>query len=251
MIKIGIFGHGETGTSLERIYSEFERSRIFIKDLVRDDDLQDLDVLDICISYDKHSFVDVVSKQILESNPTLTIIHSTVFPGTTQEIIKRTNASVVHSPIRGVHPNLAAGIKTFVKYVGTDNDKDREDAVKHFEDFGIVSVGCSSSKVTELGKILSTTYYGTVIAWHGEMKRFCDEVGVDFEETVTNFNETYNDGYTELGKTNVVRPILIPPNGKIGGHCIIQNAEILSEICDSTALQLILQYGGDLNDQGK
>jgi len=43
------------------------------------------------------------------------------------------------------------------------------------------------------------------------------------------WNKQYNDGYTKLGKSNVVRPVLTPPSGKIGGHCVSQNFELLPE----------------------
>ena len=36
-------------------------------------------------------------------------------------------------------------------------------------------------------------------------------------------NETYNQGYKELGKENVIRPVLFPPKGEIGGHCVVPN----------------------------
>jgi len=97
-------------------------------------------------------------------------------------------------------------------------------------------------ETSELAKLLSTTYYGMCIAWTGEMKKFCDEVGADFNETVRMWNETYNEGYTELGHSNFVRPVLYSPDGPIGGHCIIPNAKLLGKIKDSTALKLIEEY---------
>lgn len=42
----------------------------------------------------------------------LIIIHSTVPVGTSEQY------GAVHSPIRGVHPNLVDGIRTFTKYFG-------------------------------------------------------------------------------------------------------------------------------------
>jgi UDP-N-acetyl-D-mannosaminuronate dehydrogenase len=93
-----------------------------------------------------------------------------------------------------------------------------------------------------LGKLLDTSYYGICIAWHGEMKKFCDKANVDFNEVVVDFNETYNDGYKKLGKLNVIRPVLYPPQNGIGGHCLISNAKILSKYLKSKSLDLILRY---------
>lgn len=95
---------------------------------------------------------------------------------------------------------------------------------------------------TEIGKIFDTTYYGVCIAWHGETEKICKKFGVNFKEAVTDFNQTYNEGYTKLGKKNVVRPVLYPPKGKIGGHCIIPNAKILKRLYDGKFLDLLLRY---------
>ena len=41
---------------------------------------------------------------------------------------------------------------------------------------------------------------------------------------------------------NVVRPVLYPPkDGKIGGHCVIPNAELCKKFFDSTVLDYILE----------
>ena len=95
---------------------------------------------------------------------------------------------------------------------------------------------------TEIGKLLDTSYYGLCIAWHGEMKKICNKFKVDFKKAVTGFNQTYNEGYKKLGKSNVMRPVLYPPKGGIGGHCICENAEIIKIFGKSQALDLILKY---------
>jgi len=118
---------------------------------------------------------------------------------------------VVHSPIRGVHPHLYQGIKTFIKYVGSDNKKAGESAKKHLEGLGIKTKVFMPSITTEIGKLLDTSYYGLVIAWHGEMKKICNKLEVNFEKAVTDFNQTYNQDYTKSGKKNVVRLVLYPP----------------------------------------
>ena len=242
-MRVGILGHGEIGSSVEAVYKTHSSAEIFIKDLDRDDGLKDLDVLNICIPFvSSEQFTKTVCKQIVESNPRLTIIHSTVLPGTTNIILDTTEASVVHSPVRGVHPNLYEGIMTFTKFVGADSESDAQTAAEHLESLGIQTEVVSSSRSSELGKLLSTTYYGVVIAWHGEMKKICDQMGVSFDEAVTQFNETYNSGYVSLGKDNVVRPTLTPPEDKIGGHCVIPNARLLDSITLSDAIRLVLKY---------
>lgn len=230
--NIGILGYGEIGKAVAKFYK-----RPKIKDLDRDDGLKDVDVLHVCIPWSSR-FVEIVKKEIKHAKPKLTIVHSTVVPGTTKKLGK----GVVHSPVRGIHPHLYEGIKTFVKYIGANDQKAGQMAKKHLESLGIKVKVFSPAATTEIAKLLDTTYYGITIAWHGEMAEMCKKVGVDFEKAVTDFNITYNEGYTKLEKTNVVRPVLYSPKDGIGGHCIIPNAEILQRYFKGKGLELVLQY---------
>jgi UDP-N-acetyl-D-mannosaminuronate dehydrogenase len=243
-MKIGILGYGEIGSSIEKIYKDFEGYEIKIKDLERNDGFEGIEILNICMPFDE-TLIEVVSKEIKKFKPRLTIIHSTIAPETTSKIkdLVPEECDIVHSPVRGVHPELRKGIKTFVKYIGGDTEEGRNEAKKHLENLGINVKVFDKSLTTELGKLLDTTYYGVAIAWHGEMKKLCDKYKVNFEEISTDFNKTYNEGYKKLGKENVIRPVLFPPeNNKIGGHCIITNAKLLSKYFDSEALDLIFKY---------
>jgi len=233
--KVGILGNGEIGSSLAKFYKNPK-----IKDLKKDDGLLELDILHICIPW-SDKFVDIVSSQIKESTPKLTIIHSTVAPGTTKKLADKFGGMVVHSPVRGVHPFLFKGIKTFVKYIGAENKKAGDLAKKHLNSLGIRVKVLNPSVATELGKILDTTYYGVCIAWHGEMKEICDKFGVDFETVVTDFNKTYNEGYSKLGKSNVVRPVLYPPQSGSPKHCIVPNATILKKYYKTPIFELLLK----------
>jgi UDP-N-acetyl-D-mannosaminuronate dehydrogenase len=230
--KIGILGYGEVGRAIAKFYHQPK-----IKDLNRDDDLRGVEILNVCIPWSKN-FIKIVKKEIKIIKPKLTIIHSTTAPGTTKQI----GGMTVHSPIRGIHPNLYQGIKTFVKYIGADNKKAARLAKKHLENLGIKTKIFYPSITTEIGKLLSTSYYGLCIAWHGEMEKICKKAGIDFEKAVTDFNQTYNEGYIKLGRKDVVRPVLYPPKDGIGGHCIIPNAEILRKYFKSQALNLIINY---------
>jgi len=240
MPKIGILGYGEVGQAVAKFYKN-----PLIKDLKRDDGLKGVEVLNVCIPWSEN-FINIVKREIRQIKPKITIIHSTVAPGTTKELVlslpKEIGGMVVHSPVRGMHPDLSGGIKTFVKYIGADNRRAGELARKHLEGLGIKTRVFMPSVTTELGKIFSTSYYGLCIAWHGEMAKICKKFGVDFEKAVTDFNKSYNEGYIKLGKKNVVRPILYPPKNGLGGHCVVENAEILRDFFQSEAIDLILKY---------
>ncbi|MDD5145714.1 MAG: hypothetical protein PHF44_02640 [Candidatus Pacebacteria bacterium] len=230
--KIGILGFGEVGKAISKFYKNPK-----IKDLKRNDNLAGVEILNICLPW-SGNFVKIAKEEIRKIKPELTIIHSTVAPGTTKNI----GGNIVHSPIRGVHPNLFEGIKTFVKYIGADKKEAAEMAERHFNSLGIKTKVFFPSVTTEIGKLLDTTYYGLCIAWHGEMKKICDKFGIDFEKAVTDFNKTYNEGYKKMGKKNVIRPVLYPPKGGIGGHCVIQNAEILKKYFKSNFVDFVLNY---------
>lgn len=232
---IGIIGNGEIGSSLVEVYNEKN-----IDTMVRDLDFNkisgDVSILNICLPHTKN-FVKIVNDYVLEYEPKLTIIHSTIPVGTTKKI----NGNCVHSPVRGVHPNLKEGIQKFVKFIGYNDIESRNLAEKHFNSLGIEYYSIENSNSSELAKLTSTTYYGLCIAWHGEVKKMCDKYDIDFD-TINKWTDSYNSCYSELGMSNVVRPNLYPPNNGIGGHCVIPNTEILNNEFDSKALDLILEY---------
>lgn len=230
--KVGILGNGEVGQAIAKFFPNSK-----IRDLKRKDDFSGIEVLHVCIPW-SDSFVDIVQREMRQYRPELVIIHSTVVPGTTRKLGKK----AVHSPVRGTHPNLHEGVKTFVKYIGADSEEVGLLAQRHLESVGISTKLFPSSVATELGKLLDTTYYGLCIAFHGEMKKLCDELGVNFDDAVIDFNKTYNEGYAKLGMPHVVRPVLYAPTGPIGGHCIIPNAELLNQLFKSRALDLVLAY---------
>ena len=226
-MKIGIVGHGQVGQAVAKLYTETDTTKTwfsFDKILIYDpyqgmlDDISDVDILNVCIPYTK-DFVSIVKD--LPTPNWYTVIHSTVPVGTTEKF----GHKFLHSPVRGVHPNLYEGLKTFVKFIGGDEQL-AEAYSGHLKTLGVETHICKDAKTTELSKLADTTYYGLCIAFTSDMKKLCDEYDLDFMEVMTKYNNTYNEGYKKLGKPNVVRPVLYPTD-KIGGHCVIPNAKLL------------------------
>lgn len=226
--QIGILGYGEIGKAVARFYES-----PLIRDIDTNEFVVNLDVLHVCIPF-IDNFYEIVSENITEYRPRLVIIHSTVGVGETKKLYDRFG-NVVHSPVRGVHPNLYEGIKTFVKYVGCDREDLGVLVSAHFNSIGIEKTKvCVPSATTELGKLLDTTYYGLCIAFHAYATKVCSSEKVKFEDVMTEFNTTYNEGYAKLGKSNVLRPVLkAPSDDVIGGHCVVPNANILKNIFGS------------------
>jgi len=222
-MKSLIIGSGEVGKSLYEVLERVYKKDINIRDVETPErQLEGVKVLNICYPY-SGSFVANTEAYIEQYKPNFTIIHSTVPVGTTRKLGKL----CVHSPIHGKHPNLVGGIRTFVKYVGSEKNSIGYMARCYLEKAGITTKGVSSPEASEMSKILCTTYYGWNIVFAKEVKAICDEYGLDFKEVYTGWNNFYNQGYSELGMSQFVRPVLEPIEGAIGGHCIVNNSKLL------------------------
>jgi len=243
-MKIGILGYGEIGKAIHQLYLIDEKYHILVKDLERNDGLTSLDILNVSIPQnDSFDFVEVVVQNAVQSNAKIVIIHSTVAIGTTSKIKDQLpNVIVAHSPCRGIHPHLYEGLITFEKLIGAPVYEDAIQVMKHLATINVKAHVCKNSETSELAKLLDTSYYGLCIAYHGEALKACEQFNADFSDVMTFYNTTYNEGYKKLGKQNVIRPVLTPPANGIGGHCVIQNAELLNKQFKSLALDLIIKY---------
>lgn len=213
-----IIGGGEVGKALlEILLPNYETKLRDISDTTEGR----FDVLHIAYPH-AENFIEITKKYIDEYKPTLVIIHSTVPVGTARAI----GDIAVSSPIRGTHPNLAEGIRIFVKYFGGPKAKEATDM---FTSIGIPTRVFEKAETTELAKLLDTAYYAWNIIFAKEVKRVCEQMNLDFDEVYTIPNEDYNEGYKKLGKQNVIRPVLKSTPGPIGGHCVIPNAELLGD----------------------
>lgn len=205
-------GLGEVGTAINAIVGGpyVTRSRSTW-------DGNPVDVVHICIPFDDpNKFEETVEWYISMSD--LVIVHSSVPVGSCDDL------GVVHSPIRGVHPNLEKGIRTFVKYFG---GKRAREAALIFFDLGLKVRVFPEARTTEAIKLWDTTQYGKLIMMEKEIHKWCEENGVDFEDVYTRANQDYNEGYVQLGRPEVVRPWLTHMEGPIGGHCVLPNAKLL------------------------
>jgi UDP-N-acetyl-D-mannosaminuronate dehydrogenase len=238
-MKIGILGMGVVGKALYSLYRD-NNIKVFGRDKKFKKNFSSIDILNICIPY-SDDFVKIITEDIIKYKPIVTIIHSTVPVGTTKVIIKNTKSYIVHSPIIGSHSSLKKSLKTFVKYIGSDDKKALNLADKHFKKLKIKTKKINNSDTTELLKLLCTTYYGLNITWHNYVYNIFKQKNIDFS-LIQEWNTNYNNGYKKLKKMIYNRPILYPPeNGKIGGTCVIPNAFILNEQHPSNLILEILK----------
>ena len=249
-MKIGIVGLGQIGKSFYDCHPENMDTSIYDPFQGYTTPFKKLDIINICtpfVSYEKFKndvghFVD---------NSRTIIIHSTVDPGTTKQLSTDfPEVCFVYSPCCGVHPNLTESFKTFDKYLGVDDHEKWESNIemiyKYFKLVKIPVQPVSDTKTIEFMKVLSTSMYSINIAMMFEIEKMCKETNTDFTIVYTKWQESYNKGYTKLGKGNVCRPILKLPEGEdrnIGGHCCSNNAVILDRFFkDNWMSNVILGY---------
>lgn len=217
-MKTFIVGLGEIGGSLRDILRQYYE--VFGYDSGNNKSfkpVKDVGILHVCFPYSV-DFVKQVRKYQNALKPKYTVIHSTVPVGTS------TKLKAIHSPVRGLHPNLKEGILTFVKYLG---GPEADKIADYFRRAGMKVYLCDKAETTELGKLLDTEYYRICINFSQKAKLLCDALDVPFSETYTLFNQTYNEGYEILGYNEYRRSILLPMMTSIGGHCVEPNQKIM------------------------
>ena len=239
-----VIGLGEIGMPLfDIISSEFPDARgIDPAKGFKESDCEDVvgvEFLHVCIPGEIPSFIEVVNVYIERFVPEITIIHSTVAVGTTAQI---DGDSVFHSPINGKHSNMEEDILKHPKFIGGAglvNEERVFRVISLFDLCGVEARFVGSSECTELGKILSTTLYGYLIAWEQEVSHICDSLGVSRNEV--------RRLWCEIDAPDWDPKVKYP--GLIGGHCVIPNVRILKGQVDSGMLDWILdsneRYTGD------
>jgi UDP-glucose 6-dehydrogenase len=189
--------------------------------------LEAVDVLHICYPFEIPDFIGETVRYVELYRPTLTIINSTVAIGTTRAIGQRTGAAVVNSPIRGKHARMLEELRVYTKFIGAADPLAGEQAAKHFQSVGLRTKVLSSPEASELAKLTETTYFGLMIAWAQEVERYCDKTGADYHEVISFYEEI-----------RYLPPVRYFP-GVIGGHCVMPNIKILSNLDHSEILAVI------------
>ena len=245
-MEVGILGVGEIGKAIGGIL----RKKFVVrrKDIDYDEiQKKRLEVLHVCLPHSKN-FVNLVCFQVKLNKPKLIVIHSTVLPGTTEKIYKKTKIPTVHSPVMGTHPNLERDILNFVKIIGPCSQKSANLAVRHLREAGMQTMVISNSIASEVGKLLDTTYYAWNILFCKQVGELARKLNLNFEEIYTIFNKVYNQGY-KATKPNVIRPLLHYEPGPIGGHCVVPNTHILNRYMKNDITDFIIKANRKLEDQ--
>jgi|SRR6266513_537191 len=220
-----IVGLGEVGKPLLEIMKSGYQT--FGVDINQSALISECDVMHICFPFQNGNFVGQVVEYIHQYRPALTVINSTVAPGTTRRVAVESGTAVVNSPVRGKHARMQEEMLRYTKFVGALDPQSGQHAVEHFEKVGMKTRLLSSPEASELAKLSETTYFGLLIAWAQEVERYCDHLNLNYDEVVSIFEEI-----------TFFPPVKYFP-GIIGGHCVMPNIEILSQLGHSEFLHAI------------
>lgn len=239
---VGILGYGEIGKAMAKI-SEEAGLNVLIREIDYDNiGKNKIDYLHINIpEINPKAFIKIVTKNIKELKPKLVIINSTTTTGITRKIFNATGIPIVHSPVIGVHPHLYESIKLiFPKIIGAVDDVSLALAKKHLKSLGLKIEVYDSAENSEAAKLLDLTYFAWNIIFCKWMSKIAEDLNLNFEQIYTRQNQIYNEGYKKL-LPFVIRPILKPVKGPIGGHCTISDVKMFDKFHKSNFTQFILK----------
>jgi len=182
----------------------------------------------ICYPYQIPDFVDTTVAYIRKYKPELTIIHSTVVPGTTRRVFEESGTKLAYSPARGKHVRMEEDLLRYKKFVAGIDDISSIRALEHLETAGFCTDRFRTPEIGELAKLIETTWLGILIGWAQDVERFAESYDASFEEV--------NAFIQEID----FLPSHIFP-GWIGGHCVMPNIELLQGCIRSRFLEAVVQ----------
>jgi UDP-glucose 6-dehydrogenase len=223
-----IVGLGEVGAALAEVIER--RWPVLRHDIEpREFDAQ-IGVMHVCIPFQSSAqFEDAVCGYVERFDPALTIVNSTVLPGMTSALARRTGKPIAYSPVRGKHVRMVQDLLHYVKYVAAAEPTTAALVQAHFERAGMKTRRMDKPETLELAKLAETTYFGLQIAFAQDLDRYARRVGADYDEATNFFEEV----------EYLPRTRYFP--GIIGGHCVIPNIQLLRKIVDSPMLHAILE----------
>lgn len=163
-------------------------------------------MIHVCIP-DSKDFIEKVSyyKKFTDN----LVIHSTVKPNTSMQL------GAIYSPIRGVHNNMFEHMKTFQKYYAINdlNNPEGSQTQREFEMRFPNSLRKPDSTTLEYTKILVDTSYLGILVWY---RKFIDSIHNVYWDFASEYNRRFEN-----------RPVLYNDGNSIGGHCVVQNLNLI------------------------
>lgn len=192
------------------------------------------DIIHFCIPFT--SIIDYINdvKSYMMYRPTYIVVHSTVEPETTFALREAfPNHFFYHSPISGKHTadnQMMRDLLRYPKILGPAQDHDYNNrVVNYFNAAGMRVRLFSSSRASELAKLIATNYVGYLIAFRQEVERMADHFEVPEEEL------GYILGWDCEDFTKPRYP------GVIRGHCVMPNLKISESVYPSNFWKLVFE----------
>jgi UDP-N-acetyl-D-mannosaminuronate dehydrogenase len=93
-----------------------------------------VEVMHLCFPFtSRNQFESAARGYVRRFKPKLTIINSTVLPGTTRRLSAATSAHIVYSPVRGKHARMARELLHYSKFVSGLDGRAVQAARNHFK----------------------------------------------------------------------------------------------------------------------
>mgnify|MGYP002820722272 CR=1 FL=1 len=229
MKKDIVVGLGEIGMPLLKLISKKENAIGYdldkkLMNQTKFKKFQDLQTrfLHIAIPVTKN-FNSNIIKLYEQFMPECIVIHSTIGPGTTEQLQKKLKIPLIFSATRGVHKRMLRDLKRYTKFFAIPNSAPKKQwATKTFSkkmlNSGIKTKQMSKPETLELAKIIcDTSYLGWLINYAQFSNMIARQYNVNYDEMWSFSNEIHKF----LGN----RPKMYP--GFIGGHCVIPNLDLI------------------------
>lgn len=221
-----VVGMGEVGGPLSKILSQ--TYRCLEVDVQPVEPPGPCSVLHICYPFQIPDFVGTTARYIAKYQPELTILNSTLAPGTTAAVAAAAQAPVAYSPVRGKHVKMVQDMLHYRKFVGADDAATVAQARAHFEGAGLKTGAFPNSRAGEVAKLLETTWLGVLVGWAQEVERIAAQ-----------YDATYQDMNAFIEEIAFLPQGVFP--GVIGGHCVMPNIAILRSVLQSDYLDAVVK----------
>ena len=229
MKKDVIAGLGEIGQPILKLISKYENAvgydlnqKLMNKNKFKKFQEAQTRFLHIAIPVNKKFNFNVI-KLYKKFMPECIVIHSTISPGTTEQLQKKLSIPIIFSATRGVHKRMLKDLQRYTKFFAISKIAPKKELAvtqyrKTMKKCGIKTQRMSKPETLELAKILcDTSYLGWLINYAQLTNTIAIKHNVNYDEMWTFSDEIHE----ELGN----RPKMFP--GFIGGHCVIPNLDLM------------------------
>jgi hypothetical protein len=191
--------------------------------------------LHVCIPGGSKAFVSNVVAWATSETERI-IVHASTPPGVCRALSAMTGLPVTHSPVNGKHVTsrtMETYIKTLPKFFAGPGKLEVTQELRQTWD--ICWLG-DNQEITELMKLLATTYYGLLINWTQFVHNLCADKGLPYDKVMSVFTLIDSKDWRIDNKYP----------GRWGGHCIESNFKILKDLYPN---ELLLKAMHALNEE--